>query len=61
MRPRTTAFAFATAFLSLILASAARAEMYTPCAQDAEKHKQRSAELQSIAAANQADRENNVL
>ncbi len=61
MRCGNTAFALATALMSLILAPAARAEMYRPCADDVAKHTQRSAELKSIAAADQADRENKVL
>jgi hypothetical protein len=60
-RPPEFAIAFASAFLSLILGSTARADTYRPCGDDAAKHMQRSAELKSIAAADQADRENNVL
>ena len=58
---REFTIAFTIAFLSLFLAPAGRADTYRSCVEDAEKHRQRSAELNSIAAADQADREDNVL
>jgi len=61
MSNRCFDFACSVALLSISIAQVARAEVYTSCAQDGAKYKQRSAELQSIAAADQADRENNVL